>query len=66
MGSDRIYQLVQRELANVTVKPLLIICERSQRLGEVPDNEKKVIINSVFHKGKEDWGTKVCQLHLSP
>lgn len=57
MGSDRTYQQVQRELANVTVRPLLIICERSWRPGEVPDKEKKVIINSVFQKAKKDWGT---------
>lgn len=57
MGPDRMYPQVQRELANITVMPLLIICERSWRLGEVPDNKKKVIISSVFQKGKEeDWG----------
>lgn len=70
MGSDRIHQLVQRELANVrplsNVRPLLIICERSWRLGEDPDNKEKVIINSVLQKGKEYLELQVCQPHLSP
>lgn len=45
---------MQKELANVTARPPLIICEKSWRLGEVPDNEKKLILNSVFQKGKKD------------
>lgn len=45
---------VVRELANVIAMPLLVIFERSWRLGEVPENWKKATVTPIFKNGKKE------------
>ena len=42
-----------RELADVIVRPLLIIFDRSWRLGEAPEDWRKANVTAVFRKGKK-------------
>lgn len=51
MDPDGIYLQVLRELVNVTVKPLLIVYEKSQHSGQVPEDWSKANITPVFMKG---------------
>jgi len=57
MGSDEVHPRVLRKLADVVVKTLSIIFERSQQSGEVPGDWKKGSIVPILQKGrKEDPG----------
>ena len=48
MGSDEVHPRVLRKLADVVVKTLSIIFERSQQSGEVPGDWKKGNIVPIF------------------
>ncbi|KGL72726.1 RNA-directed DNA polymerase from mobile element jockey, partial [Tinamus guttatus] len=54
MGPDGMHPRVLRELAEVIAKPLSIIFDRCQRMGEVPEDWKKVNVMPVFKKGKKE------------
>lgn len=54
MEPDGIYPKVQKELADVTVKLLSIICQRSWESGEVTVNWKLENIALVFKKDKKE------------
>ncbi|PKU45707.1 rna-directed dna polymerase from mobile element jockey- hypothetical protein [Limosa lapponica baueri] len=45
---------MEKELADVTAKPLSIIFEKSWRTGEVPEVWRKASITPVFKKGKKE------------
>jgi len=60
-----------RGLADVTARPLLIIFERSMRLGEVSEDWKKVNDTPIFKKGRKegqrnDWSTSFHSLGKQP
>ncbi|PKU43102.1 rna-directed dna polymerase from mobile element hypothetical protein [Limosa lapponica baueri] len=48
------WALSQLELADVIVKSLSIVFERSWRIGEVPEDWRKANVTSVFKKGKKE------------
>ncbi|PKU29730.1 rna-directed dna polymerase from mobile element jockey-like [Limosa lapponica baueri] len=54
IGPDGMHLRVLRELADVIVKPLSIIFERSQRTGEVPEDWREANVTPVFKKGKKE------------
>jgi len=54
MGPDGMNPRVLRELANVIAEPLSIICERSWRTGEVPEDWRKASVAPIFKKGKKE------------
>ncbi|GAB0204360.1 mitochondrial enolase superfamily member 1 [Grus japonensis] len=56
MGPDGMHPRVLRELADFISMPLSIICERSRRTGEVPEDWRKASVTLVFKKGKKDPG----------
>lgn len=51
-GSDGMFPWELRELANVTVRPLLIIFEMSWQWWGILENWKKANISIIFRKGK--------------
>lgn len=58
---------ILRELADVVVKPLSIIYEKSCQSGELPGNKKKGNSIPVLQKGrKEDAGNRLLQLISVP
>ncbi|GAB0205687.1 mitochondrial enolase superfamily member 1 [Grus japonensis] len=54
MGPNGMHPRVLRELADVIVRPLSIIFERSWRTGEVPEDWRKASVTLVFKKGKKE------------
>ncbi|CAM5103262.1 unnamed protein product [Eretmochelys imbricata] len=54
MGPDALRPRVLKELADVIAEPLAIIFENSWRLGEVPDDWKRVNVVPIFKKGKKE------------
>lgn len=54
MGPDRMQPHVLRKLADVTVKPVLIVFGSSWQLREVPEDWKKANVSSFFQKGKKE------------
>lgn len=53
IGPDRMHLHLLMELANVTVRPLLIIIfEKSQCSGEVPEDWEKVNVTPIFKKAQ--------------
>ncbi|GAB0183716.1 mitochondrial enolase superfamily member 1 [Grus japonensis] len=53
-GPDGMHPQVLKELADVIVRPLLIIFERSWQLGEVPQDWKKVSVTVSFQRDNKD------------
>jgi len=57
MGPNEMHPRVLRELADVIVKPLSVVFEKSWQSGEVPDDCEKGTIAPVFEKSrKKDRG----------
>ncbi|KAK4824800.1 hypothetical protein QYF61_019468 [Mycteria americana] len=54
MGPHGMYPLVLRELAGVIARLLSIIFDRSQQLGEVPKDWRKIKVTPIFKKGKKE------------
>ncbi|KGL77946.1 hypothetical protein N309_03408, partial [Tinamus guttatus] len=54
IGPDGMHPRVLRELADVIARPLSIICERSWRTREAPEDWKKANVTPVFKKGKKE------------
>ncbi|KFP47342.1 hypothetical protein N323_05380, partial [Cathartes aura] len=54
MGPDGMRPRGLRELADVIARPLLIIFDRSWRLGEVAEDWKKENVTPIFEKGKKE------------
>ena len=54
MGPKGMHSCMLRELAEVTAQPLTIIFERSQRTGEIPEDQKTTNVTPVLKKGKEE------------
>ena len=52
MGPDDIHPRVLKEMADVVVKPLSIISEKSWLCGEVPGDWKKGTITHLQERGK--------------
>jgi len=55
MGPDNTHQQLLRELADVAVRPLSVLLEKSRRSGDVPEDWKKANVTPIYKKGlKED------------
>lgn len=59
---------VLRELADIIARPLSMIFDQSQWLGEVPEDGRKENVTSVFKKGKKEdaWNYEPVSLTLIP
>lgn len=55
MGPDRMHPQVLREIANVIMRPLLIIFDQSWQLGEMPKDCQKANVTCIFKKCKEKY-----------
>lgn len=62
-GPGGMYPWVLRELADVIVRPLLVIFERSWWSGRVPEDWKKADVTSCIQEGRI-WGTTVWSASL--
>jgi len=54
MGPKGMHSCMLRELAEVPAPPLTIIFERSQRTGEIPEDQRTTSVTPVSKKGKEE------------
>ena len=54
MGPDGMHPRVLRDLADIIVRSLLIVFERSWQLGEVPQDWKKLSVTASFKRGNKD------------
>lgn len=52
MEPDRMHPQVLRELADIVVKPLLVIFDHSEGMGEMPKGWRKANVTPVFRKGR--------------
>ncbi|KAK4811034.1 hypothetical protein QYF61_015738 [Mycteria americana] len=59
--AERIHLRTLRNLADVPMRPLYLIFQRSQRSEEVPDDWRKASVESTFKGGKRDkWVNYRC------
>jgi len=54
MGPNGMHPRVLKELADVIAEPLSIICEKSWRTGEVPEDWRKANVTPIFKKDKKE------------
>jgi len=54
MGPNGMHPRVLKELAEVIAEPISIIFERPWRIGEVPEDWRKVNVTPVLKKGKKE------------
>ncbi|PKU42688.1 rna-directed dna polymerase from mobile element hypothetical protein [Limosa lapponica baueri] len=66
MGPDGTHPRVLRELADVIVKLISIIFDKSWRTGEVPEDWRKANVMPVFKKGKKEDLGNYSQPHFHP
>lgn len=52
MEPDRMHPQVLRELADIVVKPLLVIFDHSEGMGEMPKGWRKANVTPIFRKGR--------------
>ena len=63
MGTKRIHSRVLRELAEGNAELRPIFFERSWKMGEVPEDWRKVNVTSVFKKAKGSRKLQASQPH---
>lgn len=54
MAPDRMYQWPLREITEIILRPLSTILDPSGRLGEAPEDLRKVNVTATFKKGKNE------------